>query len=836
MATDRVSLTINGRRVAAAPDRLLIHVLQEHGMRVPTLCHDERLTPYGGCRLCVVERRDGRGGLVPACSTPVQPGMVIETDSPRVVASRRSQLQLLVLNHRLECPTCERSGDCRFQDLLYEIGIPDEVLPFDRRVAPRDVASPVIERDPEKCIVCGRCVRLCEEVQGVAAIGLVNRGLATRVATFGDRPLDCEFCGQCVNACPVGALTARPYRSEVPVWQRAAVRTACPFCACGCELEVQSDGRRLVKVGSDPASVPNHGKLCVKGWLGLDVLASEERITTPLVRRDGVLSEASWEEALTVAARGLAAAQRADGSLVAVAGGRIACEDGYLLQRFVRADLASPHVAVAPTGGLEALLGGLGACFDRPRSQATFDDLAAADVVLVVRGDPTRSHPLIKTEIVQNVSQRGGRLVLAHGLSGGLERHAAPFLPLAPAGDAAFLDALCAALLEAGHGDRVAQRSGAAEWSATIEALSVVGGAQRAGVDEGSVRSVAGLLAAAARPVIVVVTGLGIPGDEAAVTRSAAALSGMLAGAQLMVATERSNVQGLIDVGCVPGLLPGHRRADDPAAAAEIGRLIGRPLAARAGWTVEEGFAAAAAGRVEVLWLLGVDALDALPRSCGAEAACAGARTVVVQDAFLGGVSRWADVVLPVAILAERGGSTVGCDGVRRWLSCAVPPPAVPQDGVLLHELARRCGVTLPAGDDLEHEMAQAIGWPLAPARLVRLVATAGTAAAVVEDMLLDASPQLFHSGSVTFRSALLRQLAPTIAVRLNPADADRLGVTGGEVVTVAGGGGELLLKARIDPTVRAGTVVVPWCGGRDSGVALKFKHSEPLSVRVRVS
>jgi NADH dehydrogenase/NADH:ubiquinone oxidoreductase subunit G len=361
VAHEQLTITVNGKETVVPAGRMLLRVLTDLGIVVPTLCDDERLTPYGGCRLCVVARRDGRGGLVPACSTPVQRGMEIETDVPEVIESRRRNLQLLVLNHRMECPVCERSGDCRFQDLIYEYGSPEDPLPFQRVRAPRDEKSRVIVRDPEKCIICGKCVRICDEIQGVAAIGIVNRGLNARVATLLERPLDCEFCGQCVNACPVGALVARPYTSDVPVWQRTEATTTCSYCSCGCQITVETHAGTLQRVTSDVGMAPNHGKLCAKGWLGWDVLDDADRLETPLLRRNGQLVPVGWSEALDAAAGAMRAARDAGRPIVGLGSSRLACEDAYLMQRFMRSVLGSPHVDVGPVGGVAALLEGMGA-------------------------------------------------------------------------------------------------------------------------------------------------------------------------------------------------------------------------------------------------------------------------------------------------------------------------------------------------------------------------------------------------------------------------------------------------------------------------------------------
>jgi len=834
MDTLPVSLVIDGKPVRVPRHRLLIHVLRELGIQVPTLCHDDRLTPHGGCRLCVVERTDGSGSLVPACSTRVQEGMVIETESPAVIESRQQQLQLLVLNHRMECPVCERHSDCRLQDLIHQIGIPDDVFPFEMEAMPRDETSPVIIRDPGKCVVCGRCVRLCEEVQGVAALGVLGRGIETRVAPFLDQSLDCEFCGQCVNACPVGALVAQPYTAGVAAWQRSRVMTTCSFCACGCEVAVETHGGRLQRVTSDPDNPHNRGKLCVKGWLGLDVLDSPDRLTTPMIRKNGFLVEASWEEALATAADGLRRSA-GRGPVVVAGGGRLTCEDGYLLQTLSREILRSPHVDCAPVGGAPALVDGVWEVFDQPRSTVGLPELRQADMVLVIGSDPSRSHPLVKTELVQAVVQRQVPVVVANPVAGGLDRHAADILRLAPGSAHDLLCAVAARLVDDHRFDTqpVKDVAGFDAWCRSLELFSPKSSARATGVEMEQIDSLVARLSAARRPVVVVGTGLGVPGDEIAAARAAASLTVLLGDlAGLFVLGGRSNVQGLVDVGLHPRLLAGHRRMHQVG---EIKELTGRSIVAQEGWSLTDWISDPARVASGLLFM-GVDPVVLLPRGLDARPAIESAGFTVVADAFLTRSAERADVVLPAAILSEREGSSVGADGVRRPLRRALEPPdGVRSDTVILTELARRMGGALPCGDELLLEMQRVVGWgwgrphprqlqPVSPPR----------AGAVASGFLLDAAPQLFHSGSVTTRSTLLQELSPTVAVRLNPADARSLGVSRGEVVEVSSGHGEILLRARLDRAVRRGTVVVPWGGSRAGASTLVDRIGEALSVKVR--
>ena len=790
MSAERFTITVDGREVSAAPRTLLLHVLREHGIEVPTLCHDDRLTPYGGCRLCVVARRDGRGGLIPSCSTPVERGMVIETAAPEVLEARRRQLQLLVMDHRMECPVCERRGDCELQDLLYRLGPTEDVLPFERRRLPRDEASPLIVRDPEKCVLCGKCVRLCDEVQGVAEIGIVNRGLGSRVTTLHGAPLDCEFCGQCVEACPVGALVARPFAASVPVWMRSVTRTTCTFCSAGCALRIETYDGKLLRVSSAGTSEAARGKLCVKGRFGWDLLSHADRLTQPLVRRAGELRPATWDEALDAVVAAIGRAKAMGRAVVGVGSPRLTTEAALQFQHVLRTGACTPHVSPGLAAGVEALVDGLMAVTGVPRSTATFADLIEAETVLVVRGDPSRTHPLVKTHVVQGVNQRGHRLIMAHAVTGGLERHARPFLAVAPGSEDALLLGLTRLVVEANAPGvaSLAAASGFAAWRASLDAYTPAAVSAATGVSEDSLREVAAILHTTGSLVGVVVTAAGLTGDEAATARAMTYLLLALdrlhtAGSGVLVLGEKGNVQGIVDAGLHQRLLPGGKAA------------------AAAGWPDGEALGRAAAGEVGVLWIAGHDPLGTWPRGSRAREAVAGAAFVVVQDAFLTATAREADVVLPVSVFVERTGTTVAADGTPLELHPVLPAPAgAANDEDVFIEVGRRLGVAAAAIAAQVPAMTAGVPllFELAPPR----------AALRGLGITLDPSAQLFHSGSTTLRSRTLAHLAPAGALLLSRDDARHAGIASGEPVEAVTEHGAALLLARVSRGVRAGVAV----------------------------
>ncbi len=331
-----VSLTINGQKVEVEPGTTILQAAEKLGISIPTFCYDPELTLVGACRICMVEVEKART-LIASCCAPAAEGMVVHTDSERVHEARRENLSLLVANHPPECLTCEKTGSCRLQDYCYQYRVEKSDYKGEMKEHPLDDSNPFYIRDMNKCILCGLCVRKCYEINGAAAIDFINRGFDAKITPAFDEPMEnspCVFCGMCVDACPVGALTPRQSIGRGRQWELTAVKTICPYCGTGCGIELLVKDDEVVGVRGDTSNPVNRGQVCVKGHFGIDFLHSPERLTRPLVRKNGELVETSWDEALNVVAEKMKGAQGTE--LAGLSSARVTNEENYLFQKLLR--------------------------------------------------------------------------------------------------------------------------------------------------------------------------------------------------------------------------------------------------------------------------------------------------------------------------------------------------------------------------------------------------------------------------------------------------------------------------------------------------------------------
>ncbi len=652
-----VSITIDGRTVEAQPGELLITAAERAGTYIPRFCYHPRMEPVGMCRMCIVEVDTGRGpALQPSCMIPVAEGMTVATESEVTKKAQDGVLEFLLINHPLDCPVCDKGGECPLQDQTLAFGPGESRFVEEKRHFAKPIPlSDLVYMDRERCILCDRCTRFSKEVAGDPLITFVNRGNATEVNTFPDDPFASYFSGNTVQICPVGALLARPYRFKARPWDLDQVESTCTACAVGCRMAVQSSANTLVRhLGIDVDPV-NWGWLCDKGRFDFEAVNAEERLAGPLVRKGDELVEASWSEALTLVAEGLAAARDRHGatSLAVLGGARLANEDAYVWSKLARTVLGTDNVDAQLGDGLPAA-----AVLGLPR--ATIDAACAAGTVILLGPDIKEELPVLYLRLRDAVVHKGLRLIELSPTETSLTRLAAASLRHRPGEIAQLMDSLLS-------GGRGADGAGAD----VAEAASLLGDG----------------------PVVCVLGRASLAESADSAVAAAAALLQARPGTTFLSALRRGNVHGALDMGLAPGILPGRVTLDDGR---DWFASAWGPLPEVAGLDATGTLSAAAAGRIQGLVLLGADPIADFPDRDLARRGIAGAGFVVAIDAFLTDSSRQADVVLPAAIFGERGGTTTNLEGrISRLNQKVTAPGSARVDWMIAVELASRMGADL---------------------------------------------------------------------------------------------------------------------------------------------
>ncbi len=669
---DVVTVTIDGNEVQARRGELLIKVAQEHGSYIPRFCWHERMKPVGMCRMCLVEVEGMRGFQI-SCATPVSDGMVVNTQSPNVKAVQDGVLEFLLINHPLDCPVCDRGGECPLQDQTLAFGPGESRFVEEKRHFEKPVPiSDLVLLDRERCIQCGRCTRFAAEIAGDPLIDFGERGGNTQVITYPDEPFSSYFSGNTVQICPVGALTASAYRFRARPWDLQTVETSCTTCAVGCRGALQSTSNRIVRLLGVDSEPVNQGWLCDKGRYGYEWVHASDRVRAPLVRKHGELVEVSWPEALDAASAGLQAALDARGpSSIAVLGGaRGTNEDAYVWARFAKSVLGTDNVDAELGDGLpaEVVLGLPG---------ATIADIDRARVVVLVAPDLREELPVLHLRVRRAAVDLGVPVIELAPRATGLTRDVTAVLRHAPGEAGAIAEQFARALA----GDGTASGNGSIE-----KAVSALDGR------DGD---------------LVVVLGRQSLAESADSVVQAAAALARLPNVKFLSALRRGNVRGALDLGLTPGFLPGRVTLD--AGRDHYAELWGE-VPAQTGLDAAGVLEAAAAGTVDTLVLLGADVEEDFPDRIRMRAGLDGAKFVIAVGAFAGDASARADVFLPTSVWGEKAGTTTNLEGrVMRQARLITPEGTTMDDWRIAQELAARFGTEfgLDTVEDVQDEIAR---------------------------------------------------------------------------------------------------------------------------------
>ena len=622
-----VNLIVDGNKLTAPAGTLLIEACKTAGIEVPSFCYYPNLSLQGACRMCVV-KIEKMPKLQTACTTVVTEGMAVSTDSDEVRQARKAMVEMLLGNHPLDCPVCDAGGECELQDMTFSYGAAESKFMEAKNHKEEQQWSPVVYFDRPRCILCYRCVRVCGEAMDVWALGVQNRGVGSVIAPNQEDHLECEECGMCIDICPVGALTSGAYRYKTRPWEMKHVGTVCTHCGDGCKTTLgvrRSDtGMEIVRGDNRDKSGINNDFLCIKGRYAFDFAHSNERLTQPLIRKNGKLTPSTWEDAFELIGKRFAEVRDKDGgSAIGVIGSnRTTNEENYLLSKFARAVLKTNNIDHHRTADYAAFSNSL---HGKPGMTASMREVFNAPAVLLIGNDPTNQHPLLAYQIRNNVRLHRSRLYIVNSAPIKLRRQSAAF-GLVPAGaepkavgflsgDNSMLDSL------------VTDMTNREAWTALREKVR---GEQN----------------------LVIAFGSELRGAD---LQKLVAFASSLTGAKLICLSDYSNSRGAADMGLYPDLLPGYQPVADPAHFREEWGNI----PTERGLSLPEMMDAAKTGKLKALYVIGSNPVGRL----GIDPTALSKSFVVVQEMFLTETASIADVVLPAANAYEKEGTITNTCG-----------------------------------------------------------------------------------------------------------------------------------------------------------------------------
>ncbi len=795
-----VSLTIDGRAVSVPKGSTILHAAQALEIHIPTLCWLEKVSPTGACRLCVVDV-EGVARPMTSCNTPVKEGIVVTTTNEKLEAIRKQVMELMLVNHPLDCPICDAAGECDLQDSCYDLGVtkPEFQAALNRKPIRYD--WPLLESDPNRCILCEKCVKVDHEIVRSDAIEVVARGEETIIDTHDGKTLNCDFCGNCVGACPVGALIDKPFKFRGRPWTYTVTRSSCGYCPVGCEIDYHARNGRIDRVTTTDDTFCN-GNLCINGRYGFDYINSDKRLKNPLVNG----TSADWNQAMTLAAgrlKEIVAANGAD-AVAGLTSPRLTNEEQFLFQKFFRGALGSNNIDSEARFGFAPALDVIRKATGIQGATNSMERIEQAGAVFVIGTNLNAEATGYEYRVIKAATRNDAKLVLANVADVKLKKIAHGQLKYRPGSEALLANGIAKLVLEAGLEDKraVGSISSFADYSAQLKQLSLASVVEKSGVSEAALRDAATLLGGKKSVALICGSELlrsGTPGAVEGVV-NLALLLGAVGKEQggLFPLHEKINIRGLLDMGVTPEFLPGGALA---------------PTKGRDLWQIIQGIEQ---GKVKALYLIGVDPLTSFPEGGRIKKALEKLELLIVQELFPTQTAALAHVVFPASSSAEKSGTFTTIDGRLQSVAKALASPGdAREDWDILTELFNRVtGKSVVAKpDQLLTEIRSAIpgygGAVAAPKGCSFAVAPAADLPAISGFTLL-AGPILFHNGATSTWSANNREVAQAPYVEIQTTDAAKLGIVDGSAVKLTTAAGTLTGTAKLTQRLQPGLIFAP--------------------------